>query len=73
LSDTVITALITTVGAFAVAALTQLVSLYNINKTSDNARLRDENKRLIEENGRLRKQSDEQQEIIDFYRKRGTK
>lgn len=54
-----------------VAALTQLVTVYNINKTSDSARLKSDNKQLLEENKRLKIQMDDQQEIIDFYRKRG--
>ncbi|AVK62477.1 hypothetical protein C5Z25_01495 [Lactobacillus sp. CBA3605] len=63
MSDAVIVALITVTGSILVASLTQFVSIYNSNKVSGGNNLKKENEGL-------KKQVDDLQEIVDYYRKK---
>ncbi|WP_047999911.1 hypothetical protein [Lactiplantibacillus herbarum] len=69
MSDAVAVALITTVGSVLVAILTQLVAIWNGNKAADS----DDQGHLKKDNVELKKQNDELQEIVDYYRKRDDK
>jgi heme-degrading monooxygenase HmoA len=61
-SDAVIVALITTAGSIFVAVLT----MWNSNKAVNS----DTETRLKKENEALKRENNEKQEIIDYYRKR---
>lgn len=69
MSDTVIVALITTVGSILVATLTQVVSVMNGAKATNG----DSREQLKKENKQLRKQNEDLQQIVDFYRKKEKK
>lgn len=69
MSDTVIVALITTVGSILVATLTQAVSVMNGAKATNG----DSREKLKKENKQLRKQNEDLQQIVDFYRKKEKK
>ncbi|MDI5786025.1 hypothetical protein MRS59_10335 [Lactiplantibacillus plantarum] len=62
MSDAVIVALITTAGSIFVAALT----MWNSNKAASS----DSETKLKKENEALKRENNEKQEIIDYYRKR---
>ncbi|MCT3279798.1 hypothetical protein [Lactiplantibacillus plantarum] len=62
MSDAVIVALITTAGSIFVAALT----MWNSNKAVNS----DTETMLKKENEALKRENNEKQEIIDYYRKR---
>ncbi|MGP9049976.1 hypothetical protein [Lactiplantibacillus plantarum] len=62
MSDAVIVALITTAGSIFVAILT----IWNSNKAASS----DSETKLKKENEALKRENNEKQEIIDYYRKR---
>ncbi|MBO2724826.1 hypothetical protein [Lactiplantibacillus plantarum] len=62
MSDAVIVALITTAGSIFVAVLT----MWNSNKAASS----DSEPKLKKENEALKRENNEKQEIIDYYRKR---
>lgn len=62
MSDAVIVALITTAGSIFVAVLT----IWNSNKAASS----DSETKLKKENEALKRENNEKQEIIDYYRKR---
>lgn len=62
MSDAVIVALITTAGSIFVAVLT----MRNSNKAASS----DSETKLKKENEALKRENNEKQEIIDYYRKR---
>ncbi|TBX50889.1 hypothetical protein EUZ87_02735 [Lactiplantibacillus paraplantarum] len=62
MSDAVIVALITTAGSIFVAVLT----MWNSNKAANS----DTETKFKKENEALKRENNEKQEIIDYYRKR---
>ncbi|WIR73793.1 hypothetical protein [Lactiplantibacillus plantarum] len=62
MSDAVVVALITTAGSIFVAVLT----MWNSNKVASS----DSETKLKKENEALKRENNEKQEIIDYYRKR---
>jgi len=66
-SDVVIVALISAGASIVVALITQIAPVWNGSKAKATG---DSLTKLEKENGALKKENNEKQEIIDYYRKR---